>query len=203
DADESTGWAIWPRVAEPHRAVFLPAQPIITAGKTRLTIRLAFRSKYLKYNLGRFRLSVTNADRIPHAEWLPAASTPHAKVAAAYLALDDARQAADLLTKAIAAKPKPAPADWLVLALAHARLNDADGAGKDCAKATELLKPTGADAALRPLLREGIVTLGGNHAAAKGLVAAAAGQLPATVNTATEQNPDNADGERQRGDWRA
>src|SRR5262249_23555983 len=52
DGDESTGWAIWPRVAERHWAVFIPSQPITAAGKTRLMIRLAFRSKEKrKYNL--------------------------------------------------------------------------------------------------------------------------------------------------------
>jgi eukaryotic-like serine/threonine-protein kinase len=61
DADESTGWAIWPQVSQPHWAVFLPSQPITTAGQTRLTFRLAFRSKdMLKYALGRFRLSVSD-----------------------------------------------------------------------------------------------------------------------------------------------
>ena len=53
----------------------------------------------LKYTLGRFRLSVTDSDAIQHAEWFVAASTPNAKVGAAYLALDDCRQAADFLTK--------------------------------------------------------------------------------------------------------
>src|SRR5262249_54848433 len=38
DADATTGWAIWPRVAERHWAVFIPNQPIAAAGKTRLTI---------------------------------------------------------------------------------------------------------------------------------------------------------------------
>ncbi len=62
DGDESTGWAIWPRVGEPHWAVFIPSQPLSAAGKTRLTVRLAFRSKaMLKYALGRFRLSVTDS----------------------------------------------------------------------------------------------------------------------------------------------
>jgi hypothetical protein len=59
DADESTGWAVWPRVAQRHWAVFIPTQPMAAAGKSRLTIRLAFRSQeMLKYALGRFRLSV-------------------------------------------------------------------------------------------------------------------------------------------------
>src|SRR5262249_57762387 len=43
--DESTGWSIWPRVAEPHLAVFIPGQPITAAGKVPLTIALAGCSK--------------------------------------------------------------------------------------------------------------------------------------------------------------
>src|SRR5439155_12821428 len=104
DADESTGWAIHPRVAEPHWAVFIPSQPITTAGKTPLTIRLAFRSKeFANHTLGRFRLSVTSEmDAIQHADRFVAASTPHARVGAAYLALGDFRRAVDFLSKATA-----------------------------------------------------------------------------------------------------
>ncbi|HVC93939.1 MAG TPA: hypothetical protein VND64_09620, partial [Pirellulales bacterium] len=61
DGDESTGWAIWPRVTERHWAVFTPTQPINEAGDGRLTIRLAFHHKeMLKYGMGRFRLSVSD-----------------------------------------------------------------------------------------------------------------------------------------------
>jgi tetratricopeptide (TPR) repeat protein len=204
DADESTGWAIWPRVAEPHRAVFIPSHPITAAGKTRLTIRLTFRSKdMLQYTLGRFRLSVTASDEIQHADWFAAASTPHAKVGAAYLALGDFRRAVDFLTKATAANPKPLPADWLVLALAHTQMAEGDKAKKTCGRATELLKPTGADPALRPLLREVVIVLGTNHPEAKELIAAAAGEPPAALNDAIQQNPDKANSYRDRGVWYA
>ena len=203
DADESTGWAIWPRVAEPHWAVFIPSQPITTTGKTPLTIRLAFRSnEFEKNTLGRFRLLVSSEpDAIQNADWFAAASSPHAKVGAAYLALGDARRAANFLTRATAANPKLLPADYLVLALAHAKLKDTDQAKKACGKAAELLKPTGTDAALRPLLREVLRALGTNSPEGTALLAAASGELPAELNEAVQQNPDLPKGYRDRGNW--
>jgi len=134
-------------------------------------------------------------------DWFLVASTPHAKVGMAYLALGDAKRAADFLTKATAANPKPLPANYLVLALAHARLKDIDQARKACGKAAELLKPTGADAALRPLLREVLRVVGTNSSEATALIAAAAGELPAALNDAVQQNPDQAKGYRDRGNW--
>ncbi len=201
DADESTGWAIHPRVAEPHWGVFIPSQPITAAGKTRLTIRLAFRSKSRTYNLGRFRLSVTDSDPIPYAEWFTAAETPHAKVGAAYLAVGDARRAADFLTKATTANPKSPAADWLVLALAHANLKQIDQARQACGKAAASLRPAGASAALRPLLREVSLAIGGDCAEVKDLLDAAAAEVPAALNDAIRQNPANAAGHRNRGNW--
>jgi WD40 repeat protein len=96
DEDESTGWAIWPRVAEPHWAVFIPGQPITVAGKTRLTMRLAFRNKEnQKYNLGRFRLSISsNPAAVERQETCFAAMTipdPWQKLAAAYQLKGDQR----------------------------------------------------------------------------------------------------------------
>lgn len=203
DADASTGWAIWPRVAEPHWAVFIPNQPITTADKARLTIRLAFHNdENRKYTLGRFRLSVTGeAEIVSQSGWFLAAATPHAKVGAAYLAVGDARSAADFLTKATAANPTPGPTDWLVLALAHAKLKDTNQAKTACAKAVELLKPTGVDVALRPLLREVAVTLGAIHAEVQKLIAVAAGELPPALNDAIQQDPDQAAGYRDRANW--
>ena len=58
------------------------------------------------------------------------------------------------MTKGTAANPKLSAANWLVLALAHAKLKETDQARKTCGKAAALLKPTGAEAALRPLLHE-------------------------------------------------
>ncbi len=113
----------------------------------------------------------------------------------------DDKQAAEFLTKATLANPKLPAADWLVLALAHAKLKDTDQVKNACAKATELLKPTGADAGLRPLLREVLFVVGSNSPEATALIAAAGGELPAALNEAIEQNPDKADGYRARSDW--
>jgi hypothetical protein len=175
DADKSTGWAIWPYVAQPHWAVFVPEQPIATDGKTRLTIRLAFLDKrFGKHALGRFRLSASgDAGAIQHAARFAAASTPQAKVGAAYVALGDLRRAADFLMKATAANPKPQPADWLVLALAHARASETELARKACVKAAELMKATGAQATIQPLVREVVLALGSDCPEAKALVEAA------------------------------
>jgi tetratricopeptide (TPR) repeat protein len=175
DADESTGWAIWPRVAEPHWAVFVPRQPIATAGKTRLTIRLAFRSKLFRnHALGRFRLSATgDAGAIQQAARFAVASTPQAKLGAAYLALGDYRRAVDFLTKATAAKEKPLPAEWLVLAVAHAQMAEKDQARKACARAAELLKATEPQTTLQPLLRELLHALGTDSPEMKALIEAA------------------------------
>src|SRR5262249_17037391 len=117
------------------------------------------------------------------------------------LALGDAKQAMDFLTKATAANPKLQPADWLVLALAHAKLNDLDQAKKACAKAAELLKPAGADAALLPLLREVALSLGTSEPTVQELISVAAAEPPALLNEAIAQNPGKADGYRIRGDW--
>ena len=111
DADESTGWAIWPRVAEPHWAVFLPSQPIIADRKSPLTIRMAFRRKgMLKYGLGRFRLSVSEDPAAFEREQkrfaLLKVSDPWLKLAAAYAADGRNGKAAEYFGKALRADPK-------------------------------------------------------------------------------------------------
>jgi tetratricopeptide (TPR) repeat protein len=203
DAEETTGWAVWPRHKEPHWAVFLPARPVGGGHRTRLTIRLAFQNRdFAKHTLGRFRLSVANEKIIAQqCDWFWAATSPQAQLGAAYLALNDARRAAKFLTKATTANPKSPASDWLVLALAHARLKQTAQARKACGKAAALLKPTGADAALRPLLRGALTALGPNSREATALLAAAAGQPPAALNDAIRQNPNKAEGYRNRAEW--
>jgi formylglycine-generating enzyme required for sulfatase activity/tetratricopeptide (TPR) repeat protein len=203
DADETRGWAVWPSLKEPHRAVFLPTRPFGGGEKSRLTIRLAFKNKELaKFTLGRFRLSVASEKSVvPRCDCLLATTSPYARLGAAYLALDDARRAANLLTKVTTANPKLPAADWLVLALAHARLKETDEARKACAKAAELLPSTGADPPLRPLLRGVIGTLGSNSPEAMALLAAAAEKPPAALNEAIQRNPDKGEGYRNRADW--
>jgi WD40 repeat protein/formylglycine-generating enzyme required for sulfatase activity/tetratricopeptide (TPR) repeat protein len=201
DADESTGWAVWPHFKEPHWAVFLPARPVGGGDKTRLTIRLAFQNKdFVKHTLGRFRLSVASEKSIiPQSEWFLAAKSPHARLGAAYLAQSDARRAKNVLTKATTANPKLPAADWLVLALAHARLKETAQVRSVCSKAAELLTPT--DAALRPLLREVVSALGPGSPEATTLLAAVAGKPPAALNVAIGRNLDKAEGYRNRADW--
>jgi formylglycine-generating enzyme required for sulfatase activity/tetratricopeptide (TPR) repeat protein len=203
DADESTGWAIGPRHKEPHWAVFVAVWPLGGGDKTRLTIRLAFQNKdYAKFNLGRFRLSAASPKSIvTQCDWFLAATSPHARLGAAYLAVDDARQAANFLTKATTANPKSPAADYLVLALAHARLKETAQLRNVCGKVTELLAPTGADAGLRPLLREVLIALGPSSPEATALLTAAAGQPPAALSEAIQRNPDKADGYRNRASW--
>jgi tetratricopeptide (TPR) repeat protein len=201
DADESTGWAIHPRVAVPHWAVFIPDRPISADGNTPLTLRLAFRNKdFPKNTLGRFRLSVADSEPIQHAEWF-AALAPHARVGAAYLALGDIPRAADFLKKATSTNPMSPAADWLVLALAHARLKDTDEARKACGKAAELLKSAGVEDALRPLVREVVIAVGSRSSEAAALIAAAAGRAPLALNEAIRQNPDTPEAYRKRAAW--
>ncbi len=203
DADPSTGWAIFPKHAEPHWAVFIPARPFGGEDKNRLTIRLAFQNKdWARHALGRFRLSVAGvADMVPQTDWFLTAVSPAAKVGSAYLALGKPRQAVEFLTKATA-NPQPMAADSLVLALAHAQLKEIEQAKKVCAKAAAMLKPNGADSALRPLVREVVTLVGTNTSEAKELIAAAtAGEPPAAMTDAVRQNPDKADGYRNRGNW--
>src|SRR5262249_33748866 len=51
------------------------------------------------------------------------------------------------------------------------------------------------------LLREVVLALGQEHAEANELIAAAGVEPPAALNEAIQQNPDKADGYRDRGNW--
>lgn len=197
DADESTGWAIYPRVSEPHWAVFIPERT--PAGeKSRLTIRLAFQNKrWPKHVLGRFRLSISDAELGQHSDWFSAASTPCAKVGAAYLASGDPKRSVEFLTKTTTANPKASPADWLILTLAHARLKEMERMKKACTKATESLKATGCDASLRPLVSEVVRALGPDSVEAKALLSAASAEVPAALG---DHHPDRStQRQKQRG----
>jgi tetratricopeptide (TPR) repeat protein len=165
-------------------------------------------SNWTQHNLGRFRLSGSGAPETFDREEkrlavAKLATNSRAKLGAAYLALDDPKRAVSLLTKATTANPELPAADWLVLAMAHAQLNETDQARKACAKAAALLKAAGADAALRPLLRDVFIALGPTSPEATALVAAAAGQPPAALNEAIDRNPNDAAAYRNRGNWYA
>jgi WD40 repeat protein len=62
DSNSSTHWGVFPRLTEPHTAVFLLGPYPPQQGESRhLTIRLRCGGNdFHRYNLGRFRLSVTN-----------------------------------------------------------------------------------------------------------------------------------------------
>jgi tetratricopeptide (TPR) repeat protein len=92
-------------------------------------------------------------------------------------------------------------ANWMMRALTHHRLGETSRAKKACRNAADMFKLAGPDAALRPLLRQTVLSLGTESPEVKELIAAAAGDLPATLNEAIEQNPDQAKGCRERGNW--
>lgn len=56
---DTTGWAIGPKLDQPHQAVFVAAAPLAVAKNMRLTFTLEQKSKFEQHLLGRFRLSVT------------------------------------------------------------------------------------------------------------------------------------------------
>jgi hypothetical protein len=65
------GWAIYPKVGEPHWAVFKLAEPFIPDGKRELRLSFAFDSIFDHHVFTRFRLSTTDAAD-PHQASLPA-----------------------------------------------------------------------------------------------------------------------------------
>ncbi len=106
DADESTGWAIVPRAAEAHVAVFIPSRLIATEGKIPLRIRLAFQNKdWSKHTLGRFRLSVCDepaaAEREQRRFAALRATEPWTKLAAAYAVNEQNDAAVKYFSKAL------------------------------------------------------------------------------------------------------
>ena len=61
DEKPESGWAVLPEVGKPHSAVFVLDQPLNVGQDARLSVSLAFISKFAQHQLGRFRLSVTDA----------------------------------------------------------------------------------------------------------------------------------------------
>ena len=60
DGDDDTGWAINPELNKDHTALFDLADEVGDGQGSRLTVRLRHRGPEPGYNLGRFRLSVTD-----------------------------------------------------------------------------------------------------------------------------------------------
>jgi tetratricopeptide (TPR) repeat protein len=165
DADETTGWAVWPRVGVPHWAVFVPDRPVGATGKTRLSLRMVFRdSAYRNHLLGRFRLSVqSDSDPVRAASrWVEGngGADPQTRVSLAYLARGDARRAATFLIRVTATAPTPAAAQLLVLALAQQRLGEKELARQAYRRAASQIKPVGDDLALRLLVRTAVTEMG-------------------------------------------
>src|SRR5262249_42902047 len=150
--------------------------PSDQAAKIRLTVQLSFQNKnYGDHVIGRFRISVASeVPRFQNIEWVDAVSTPRARVAAAHLSQNEPRRARDYLLKTSHITPDATVSDWLVLALAHLRLNELDSARKACGKAADQLRPADATGDLRRLVQAVVKELAKDDAVAKELIAAAA-----------------------------
>ena len=59
DANDNTGWSIWPEVGKPHQAMFELAEPVALTDGTVLRVTLEFKSGVSQHQLGRFRLSTS------------------------------------------------------------------------------------------------------------------------------------------------
>jgi mono/diheme cytochrome c family protein len=71
DSDKvESGWAISPKTGQGHYAVFDLKEPIAIAPPAALVVKLAFKSKSASHQLGRFRLSLTDA-KMPHENGTP------------------------------------------------------------------------------------------------------------------------------------
>ena len=84
---DKTGWAVGPKMTEPHEALFVTAQPLAVGKQTLLTFKLEHKFHMAGHTLGRFRLSITsdknvlNRLKVP-AEILAIVDTPADKRAA-------------------------------------------------------------------------------------------------------------------------
>ncbi|MBC8116359.1 MAG: PSD1 domain-containing protein, partial [Candidatus Saccharimonas sp.] len=68
DANDRSGWAIHPKVGEPHQAIFELTEPIRLQGQPApLTITLEFNSQFGQHQPGRFRVSITSSTD-PHGK---------------------------------------------------------------------------------------------------------------------------------------
>ncbi|MFN0056621.1 MAG: DUF1553 domain-containing protein, partial [Planctomycetales bacterium] len=65
DGDSKSGWAIFPRVGEPHTAIFELEEPLRLERPQRLRVTLEFQSQFSQHQIGKFRLSITSAND-PH-----------------------------------------------------------------------------------------------------------------------------------------
>jgi hypothetical protein len=165
DTDSSTFWSIWPRMGQPHCAVFQAADPIGTSAGTRLRVKLSFRSVAAHASLGRFRLSVTNQPvpffelRLMHLKGDPERNGL-ARLGAAYSLLGDWASTAAVLERATAHHDGSALDDFL-LALAHHHLGRAAEASSECDRALARLRSDVADDATHDVALEVLTTIRG------------------------------------------
>ena len=147
DNDESTGWAIYPREAESHWAIFVPVQTIGGDGPNKITLRLAFQNKdHSGETLGRFRFSVIGeSGAAQHSSWSPArAATPHARLGAVCLMHNDRAGPPKFSPLATAANPK-----LPVIRLVGSRTGTCSpwrtgcSQWEACRQAAQMLKPNG------------------------------------------------------------
>ena len=61
DGKNDTGWAVQPQFGKPHTAVFETAAPLEVAEGGAVTVTLEFQSRYPQHNIGKLRLSATDA----------------------------------------------------------------------------------------------------------------------------------------------
>ena len=69
---DKTGWAVGPKMTEPHQAVFLAAKPIAVGKQTLLTIQLEQKFHMAGHTLGRFRISATSDQNVLNRLNVPA-----------------------------------------------------------------------------------------------------------------------------------
>ncbi len=104
--DNGKFWNTYPNSTQPATAFFKMAPAIAHNKHSRLTVHLDFHHReFLRHNLGRFRLSVTDDDdAFERQDWFFAVSRiddPWAKLGAAYAVVGDATQAAKCFARSL------------------------------------------------------------------------------------------------------
>ena len=82
DGKNDTGWAILPKVGEPHSAIFAAKSPLEGKGDTTLTFTLEFQSIHARHQLSKFRLAATSSAAAASTLTLPPNVQAALKIAA-------------------------------------------------------------------------------------------------------------------------
>lgn len=72
DDRKETGWAILPEAGKSHAADFRLEQPLASETDRRMVVTLDFRSKFTEHQIGRFRISMTDAANPLESRAIPA-----------------------------------------------------------------------------------------------------------------------------------